>query len=772
MKNNYFFFFLFLFFIIFNNSLLNEKELNISSEKIKIDKISQITTFEGSVLAVDEFNNKVYADTAIYNKLSKVLKTVGSTKIITSEGYILESDNILFDNIKKVISSKENTKLLDKDGNQIFLSMFNYLINKNLLLSKGEIEIIDIRNNKYFLYEFYLNEKEKKIVGSDVRFFFEDEENLTDERNDPRIFANSVSVKDGNSVLTKGICTYCEDRGEKSPPWSIKAKEIKHNSAKKTIYYERAILKIYNFPIFYYPKLSHPDSTVSRRSGLLVPTYASNANTGSGISIPYFWAISKDKDLTFTPKIFAGKAPLLLSEYRQDFDKSYLVVGAGYTSSRSYIFSRFNTELIKEETKESNFQINLQNVSNDTFLKKYDINTFLVDSKKNILENSINFNYLEDDTFFGASFTAFEDLSLTNNSKYEYLLPDITFDKNLLADEKLGLLNFSSNLKVRSYDTNKLTQFFINDFDWRSNKLISKNGINSQFLSTIKTVNYNAKNTAEFKTDKTSSEVSGAIGYLAQIGFFKNNYKSKKNHLIQPKLLLKYAPNHMRKVKNASSLNYDNIFNLDRVNATDVTETGLSASLGFEYKKRLLTKDNIPGDEQFFFRFGQIISEEENNEIPSRTSLDQRFSDVVGRSYLMVNDNIDLNYNFSIDQSYKRFNYNSIGTTFKTINNENVFNISYLEEKDHIGNQKYIRSDIDIELKNSNTLSFSTKRNLLTSSAEFYNLSYNYINDCLKAGLVFRREFYTDRDIEPENSLMFKISILPFGDFGKVGLDQ
>ena len=44
----------------------------------------------------------------------------------------------------------------------------------------------------------------------------------------------------------------------------------------------------------------------------------------------------------------------------------------------------------------------------------------------------------------------------------------------------------------------------------------------------------------------------------------------------------------------------------------------------------------------------------------------------------------------------------------------------------------------------------------------FYNLSYSYINDCLKAGLAYRREFYTDRDIEPTNSLMFTISIIPF----------
>ena len=46
----------------------------------------------------------------------------------------------------------------------------------------------------------------------------------------------------------------------------------------------------------------------------------------------------------------------------------------------------------------------------------------------------------------------------------------------------------------------------------------------------------------------------------------------------------------------------------------------------------------------------------------------------------------------------------------------------------------------------------------------FGHLSYEYINDCLRAGLVYRREFYNDSEIEPENSLMFKITLSPFGD--------
>ena len=93
-------------------------------------------------------------------------------------------------------------------------------------------------------------------------------------------------------------------------------------------------------------------------------------------------------------------------------------------------------------------------------------------------------------------------------------------------------------------------------------------------------------------------------------------------------------------------------------------------------------------------------------------------------------------------------------------------------KKKHIGNKEYIQSGVDYKFNNSTELNISTKRNLLTSSAEFYNLSYNYINDCLKAGVAYRREFYADRDVEPANTLMFTISIIPFAQINTPGFKK
>ena len=53
------------------------------------------------------------------------------------------------------------------------------------------------------------------------------------------------------------------------------------------------------------------------------------------------------------------------------------------------------------------------------------------------------------------------------NDKYEYIFPDITFDKNLMSNDIFGNLDLQSNFKVHNYDTNKTTKFLINDFDWK-----------------------------------------------------------------------------------------------------------------------------------------------------------------------------------------------------------------------------------------------------------------------------------------------------------------
>ena len=773
MKNNFLNInILVIIFFIFNISVYAQ-EFEINSSKIQHDDINKITIFEGDVTTSDQKGNKLFSEYAKYNKLKEIIETKGFTKIITSAGYTVFGSNITYNDKKKTIYSDRKTRILDKDGNIVLVDMFNYSVLNKIFFSKGEIKIKDINENNHNFSEIYIDENNKKIIGSDVKVFLKQPEIAINKENDPRFFANTMSLANNVNTFSKGVFTYCKNRdGDKCPPWTLQSQKIKHDLAKKTIYYDNVVLKVYDFPIFYSPKFSHPDPSVKRRSGLLVPALSNSTTLGSGLVTPYFFNIADDKDFTLRPKFYLKENPLLLGEYRQAFINSFLIVDAGYTQGykkknnkktdggRAHFFANFNMDLDDDQEKKSNFEINIEKVSNDTYFKVYDIDNSLVKKDKTVLENKIDFIYQNRDFYFGVTPSAYEDTNKLGNLRHEYLLP-LSVEKNLMTSEKYGFLDLGSDIRLRNYDTNKQTNLFINNFNWKSNKWLSSLGVESYFEGLIKNVNYRAKNTSDYKNNVDNTEAHGALGYFARLALFKEDLVNKNFYSFTPKFLLRYSPGHMRSVDDGK-LSYATLFNLKKVKQIDVLEPGLSTSVGFEYKKNELKKNGMAGNEKVSFSVGQVISAKENMDIPSSTSLDQHFSDVVGETKYTVSEKINLNYNFAIDQGYKYFNYNEVGADLTL--NKAKFNLSYLEEKNHIGRNEYVQTGVDFKLDNSSELSFSTRRNLLTSSAEFYNLSYNYINDCLKAGIAYRREFYTDRDVEPANTLMFKISIIPFAE--------
>ena len=91
-------------------------------------------------------------------------------------------------------------------------------------------------------------------------------------------------------------------------------------------------------------------------------------------------------------------------------------------------------------------------------------------------------------------------------------------------------------------------------------------------------------------------------------------------------------------------------------------------------------------------------------------------------------------------------NYNEIssGLNFGKVK----FNLNYLEEQNHVGDEHYVNAGVDLNFNENNKLSFETRKNFKTESTELYDISYQYMMDCLSAGLIFRREFYEDSDIE------------------------
>jgi len=202
-------------------------------------------------------------------------------------------------------------------------------------------------------------------------------------------------------------------------------------------------------------------------------------------------------------------------------------------------------------------------------------------------------------------------------------------------------------------------------------------------------------------------------------------------------------------------------FSLNKNSQVDVVEKGTSLALGFEFSNNDIINDT-PGEENYSLSMGQVYTVEKNEDIPLRSSLHQKTSDIVGEGFLKLSKNLKLTNEFSIDHNLNDINYNDFGLNL-ILGNTN-FNLNYLEESNHIGTTNYVKSDVKIMLDDANEFKFDFRRNLETESTEFYSLAYDYLNDCLRAGVVFRRKFYEDRDVQHTDTLMFKISLIPLGD--------
>ena len=259
------------------------------------------------------------------------------------------------------------------------------------------------------------------------------------------------------------------------------------------------------------------------------------------------------------------------------------------------------------------------------------------------------------------------------------------------------MLDLQTNYKAHKYDTNKFTNFLVNDFNWVSKDFYHASGLKSNFLGSVKNINYEAKNTELYKED-TTSELFGAIGYEVGLDLFKVHNQTK--HLLSPKILVKYSPGSMRKESEGARLTPITAFNLDRTNDNYNFETGLSSTVGFDYqiKKR---------NQKFDFSIAQIINEKENKKLASKTGLDEKLSDVIGSSNFKINENIEIKHNFLIDQNFGELNYNEIGSAL----NFDPFKIdfSYLQEDKHIGEQEYFKTKLNYNTSNNGLVSFETK---------------------------------------------------------------
>ena len=740
-----------------------------------LKKINKLEA-NGNVTLSDIKNDIIInAEKIFYLKNKKKIYTLGKTLILVSGKYKIEGYDLTLLKDKMILFTEKKAIITDDDSNFYKLDKFQYSINEEIL--KGEkIEVTT--NNKednsdvYFFETGVFNLKENKFLAKDIdvklhKTLFGNNEN------DPRIKAVSVYGDDTNSYFRKGVFTSCK-KTDKCPPWKIIADKIQHDRDKKQIIYKNAWLEVYDFPVLYFPKFFHPDPSVKRASGFLKPELGSSENLGNSIYIPYFHVISDDKDVTFKPRIFGGNKILLQNEYRQKTSSSVTItdfgIVKGHDSSlndkggtRSHFFTNTTMDLSLDQYRSSLLEVNFEKTSNDNYLKIFDLKSPLFIENNDVLESLIRLDLEHEDYDLSTSFEMYETLSGHNSDRYQYVLPAYDFSKNFSLDNINGSFNFNSYGNNTLNNTNVTTTTLSNDLNYTSFNNFYDNGVKTNFEVALKNINTSGKNNPQYK-ESPQSELMSAYIYNTSVALVKNT--QNRLNTLEPKLSFRLSPHEMKNNKDLERrIDVNNIFNTNRLSMQNSFEGGESLTLGFNFKKeKVNTINEISEIEEYFdFKLASVFRLDEEKNIPLNSTLNKKKSNIFGEFNLKPNEHFSLNYNFSLTDDMGTFEYNSIMAKMKLNNFSTQFN--YLEESGVIGQTNIVGNTSVYDFNEGNSISFSARRNRKLNLTEYYDLVYEYKNDCLVAGVKYKKNYYNDADIKPVEELFFSITIIPLATF-------
>ena len=754
-------------------NISTDNGITISANNFIYDKLLNVLNANGNVIIKDNINDyKIFSENITYYKTKNIIFSKGLTKSEIQSQYSLKSTDLYFSRNELIFNSDKNTTIIDNENKTLYnLKKFNFDTKQELL--KGEKILVNLnynlpQNDKLFFESGIFKFKDKSFVAKDVEIKLK-KDIFNNLENDPRLKGVSADGKDNVTTINKGIFTSCKK--DDCPPWSIKAKKIIHDKDKKLVIYDDAWLKIYNFPVLYFPKFFHPDPTVKRQSGLLRPSINNSNLLGSSLNIPYYHVIAINKDLTFRPTIFENDTKMFQNEYRQVNQNSSLILDFGfvdkYKSSLSnnkktisHLFANFDLDLTLDNFIDSDFFLSIQKVTNDTYLKVFDGNLFknkLTPKNYNVLNSEAKLTLNNENYNFTTGFQSFEDLQLKSSDRYQFILPYYDFDKQILKEFANGLFNFSSYGSNDLNNTNNLKTRIINDLTFNSLDLISNKGFKNNFNLYFKNLNTSATNDSKYKS---SAQVEFMSIFELSSGLPMVKETKNSVNYFTPKISLRINPGDMKDYSTSERrVNVNNIFEINRLGIDDSFEEGKSITLGLDFKKT----DTSDVNKFFEAKIATVYRENDVSFIPSTSGINKKNSNIFGNISNNFSENININYDFIIDNDLNTLEYNSLNTTLYYKNLTTKFD--FIEESGQMGNTNTLANNTKIKFNESNYLSFNTRRNREINLTEYYDLIYEYKNDCLVAGIKYNKTYYEDRDLKPSENLMFTVTLSPLTTF-------
>jgi LPS-assembly protein len=739
--------------------------------------------------------------------------SVGARQSDRNAPVLFQADEVEYDEQLGLTVAKGHVEI-SQGGEVLLADTVSYNQRTGTITASGNVSLVQSTGEVIFSDFIELRDSMNTGFAQNVRMLLADRS---------RLAANGARRLGGNRTeMSRAVyspCDLCKENPSAPPPWQFKAREIVHDREQKLLEFRDATLEVDGWPVFYTPYISAPDPTVKRASGFLMPGLGKSSSNGFHFSIPYFWAIDVDKDLTLTPRFMTNGGALLATEYRQRFGDGALnaVASINYSATQLATDARASDQLRGhinasgiwhlDETYRTGFD--LQRVSDQTYLLRYGFGVPLL----NAMVSRAYLQGFEPRAMTDVFAYAFQPLLPGLGSAIQPIVLPVANRTWISEPDQLGGRWFlNGNLLNIIRESGTQTRRSSLGSRWER---IFRDGIGGQyaFSASLRGDAYSVGNLSRLSNPDLPSAYFPLGGAPAAEPIDRNFVAARvfpqigltwsyplahrgpeRTAIVEPIVGAYVAPagGNRRRIPNEDSLGFElrdvDLFKPDRLAGYDLLDTGQRVDYGL----RLGLYDKSGGDYRLLI--GQSYRAQSNPFLPPGSGAAQRLSDVVGRFVASPSSYLDLIYRFRLDKTNLRQSTQEIGLSAGPQNLRIGANYFFapaqqLDEivSDPVTNQTILygkREQLSFNIKaqltrywalaGSQTLNLTDSVNLINGvplsqsagTSVYATLAAIYQDECMAFIGSITQSGIRNGDVKPGVSVMFNVVFKNLGEIG------
>ena len=674
---------------------------------------------------------------------------------------LFTADRLVYDRDVGMVTASGHVEA-SRDDNILLADTVSYNERDNIVTASGNVSLTDPKGDVIFAEFMELSGDFRDGVIRQIRLRMAD---------NSRIAAAGARRSNGNTTdMRNGAytpCNQCANDPEATPLWQLKAKQVVHDQEEQTVEYRDVWMEFLGVPVAYTPYLSHPDPTVRRQTGFLAPTMGLSSYFGPHASTPYFWNIAPNRDLTLTPTVTDRENAILAGEYRGLEEKSKIDAKISGTVDANNKF-RGNIDSIMQHNVDESWRWGaaIERSTDDTYLRRYGYQ-----SPSRALTSNLNAETFRVRDYASANAYAFQGLQ-------EHDVPgQIPIVAPLLQYNHVGFPDEIGQRTSLTASLLSMTRTEGND----TRRLSVEGGYHIPYYGPYGSVfNLDATlrgdgyyvNKLTLPGPNPSDRETGVEGRIyPELGLgwklpMTRPHDNGINEILEPQATFYASPagGNTSKIPNEDSQDFEfddlNLFSPNRFTGIDRVEGGERVSYGVKWG---VFGPSGGGTDVFF---GQSYRFTGDDTFSPGSGLDEGLSDYVGRVDVYPGRDIALTYRTRIDKDNFEQKRSEVQTTIGPPSLYSSVGYSFFDNRSDLALP--VREELSAGLTGKISRywrgSIAGTRDLEQNEMRTMAANLTYECECFVFDVTLRRNFFEDRDLKPDDSILFRLTFKTLGD--------